>query len=137
MLGSLCRAGSLKTVARGLAKYNFDLAVVQEVTWVEGGSQPAEDYIFLHGNGNAKHHSDRLYHIYIYIYIYMGIISEVIKSLWNRRNCHSSGRNLLLYLFIRRAIKLTTVITDEYHCYQIHTKFCIQYSCLKVNSICR
>jgi hypothetical protein len=36
-----------------------------------------------------------------------------------RKNCQSSGRNLLLYLFIRRVIKLTVVITGEYHCYQL------------------
>jgi hypothetical protein len=29
-----------------------------------------------------------------------------------RRNCHSSGRNVLLYLFIKRLIKLTAVITN-------------------------
>jgi hypothetical protein len=39
-----------------------------------------------------------------------------------RKNSHSSGRNLLLYLFIKRVIKLTVVITEGYHCYQLHTK---------------
>jgi len=29
---------------------------VQEVRWDEGGSQPADDYTFLYGNGNANHH---------------------------------------------------------------------------------
>jgi len=32
------------------------------------------------------------------------------------KNCHSSGRNLLLYLFIRTVIKLTLAITEGYHC---------------------
>jgi hypothetical protein len=32
------RAGSLKTVASELAKYNLDLVAAQEVRWVEGGS---------------------------------------------------------------------------------------------------
>jgi len=31
-----------------------------------------------------------------------------------RRNCHSNGRNLLLYLFIKKVIKLTVVITVEH-----------------------
>jgi hypothetical protein len=29
---------------------------VKEVRWDEGGSQPADDYTFLYGNGNANHH---------------------------------------------------------------------------------
>jgi len=41
------RAGSLKTVASELAKYNLDLVAVQEVRWVEGSSRPAEDYTHL------------------------------------------------------------------------------------------
>jgi exonuclease III len=52
----LCGAGSLKTVESELAKYNFDLVGVQEVTWVRGGSESAEDYTLLFGNGNANHH---------------------------------------------------------------------------------
>jgi hypothetical protein len=38
-----------------------------------------------------------------------------------RKNCQSIGRNLLLCLFIRRVIKQTIVIIEEYHCYQLHT----------------
>jgi len=30
----------------------------------------------------------------------------------------------LLYLFIKRAIKLTVVIVKAYHCYSLHTKLC-------------
>jgi hypothetical protein len=40
-----------------------------------------------------------------------------------RKNYYSNGRNLLLYLFIKRVIKLTVVITEECHYYQLHTKF--------------
>jgi hypothetical protein len=40
-----------------------------------------------------------------------------------RKNCHTSGRNLLFYLFIKRVIKVTVVIIEGYHCYQLHTKF--------------
>jgi hypothetical protein len=49
------RAVSLKTVACELAKV-LDVVSVKEVRWVEGGSQPADDYTFCYGNGNANHH---------------------------------------------------------------------------------
>jgi len=29
---------------------------VQEVTWLEGGSELADGYTFLYGYGNANHH---------------------------------------------------------------------------------
>jgi hypothetical protein len=38
-------------------------------------------------------------------------------------NCLSSGRGLLLYLFTRRAWKLTVVIIKAYCCYQLHIQF--------------
>jgi len=40
-----------------------------------------------------------------------------------RKNCHCSGRNVLLYLLIERVIKLTVAITERYNCYQLHMKF--------------
>jgi len=49
-------AGSLKTVTSELAKYDLDLVAVQEVRWVEGDSQPANNYIYFCGNGNVNHH---------------------------------------------------------------------------------
>jgi hypothetical protein len=51
-----CVAGSLKAVESELAKYIFDLVAVQGVRWVEGGSQPADNYTFFYGNGKASHH---------------------------------------------------------------------------------
>jgi hypothetical protein len=36
-----------------LATYNLDLVAVKEVRFVEVCSQPADDYTFLYGNGNA------------------------------------------------------------------------------------
>jgi len=39
MLKSLYKAGLLKTTASKLAKYNSGLVAVQEIVWVEGGSQ--------------------------------------------------------------------------------------------------
>jgi len=41
---------------------------------------------------------------------------KLINSIWNKEDCHCSGRNLLLYIFIR-VIKLTVVIIVGYHCY--------------------
>jgi exonuclease III len=45
-LSGLNTAGSLKTVAREIAKNNLDLVAVQEVRRVEGGSQSADVYTF-------------------------------------------------------------------------------------------
>jgi hypothetical protein len=56
------------------------------------------------------------------------IIQAVGKKLWSesinplilfgiRKNCLISGRSLLMYQFITRVTKLTTVIIAEYHCY--------------------
>jgi hypothetical protein len=53
---SLYRSGSLKTVSSELAKYKLDLVGVQEVRWGKGGTEPAGDYTFFYGNGNAGHH---------------------------------------------------------------------------------
>lgn len=41
---SLCRSGSLKKVARELARYKLDLVDVQEVRCDEGGTVRAENY---------------------------------------------------------------------------------------------
>jgi hypothetical protein len=40
-----------------------------------------------------------------------------------RRNCHSSGRNLLLYKFRKRVIRLILIIIEESPPYQLPTKF--------------
>jgi hypothetical protein len=47
-----------------------------------------------------------------------------------RKNCQSSGMNLLLYLFMGRVIKWTVVIIEEYHCYQLNTKSYPTFFCL-------
>jgi endonuclease/exonuclease/phosphatase family metal-dependent hydrolase len=54
-VSNLSRSVSLKTVASELAKYNLDLMAVQEVRWDKVGSQPADDWMFSYGNGNANH----------------------------------------------------------------------------------
>jgi len=40
-----------------------------------------------------------------------------------QQKCHSGGGNLLLYLFIKRVIKQNAVMIEEYHRFQLHTKF--------------
>jgi hypothetical protein len=60
---SLYRVGSLKTVAGELANYNLDLMAVREVTWVEGGSQPGDDYNFFPWNGNTHGKMGNAYNI--------------------------------------------------------------------------
>jgi hypothetical protein len=56
------------------------------------------------------------------------IPAELITNLFVvfgiRRNCHSSGRNLLLYQFIKRVIRLVVIIIEESPSYQLPTEFC-------------
>jgi hypothetical protein len=58
---SLYRAGSLKTVASKLMKYNLDIVTVQEVRWDEGGSQPTNTF---YGNGNANHYLETQFFVH-------------------------------------------------------------------------
>jgi hypothetical protein len=46
-----------------------------------------------------------------------------------RRNCHSSGRNLLLYQLIKRVIRLIVIIIEESPSYQLPTKFYPTFFC--------
>jgi hypothetical protein len=39
-----------------------------------------------------------------------------------RRNCHSGGRSLLLYHFIKRVIRMIVIIIEESPSYQLPTK---------------
>jgi len=47
-------AGSMEAAASKLMKYNIDLVAVQEVRWVDSGSQLPDNYTFFHVNGNAN-----------------------------------------------------------------------------------
>jgi len=42
---------STEAVGSELAGCKLDLGAVQEVRWVDGSSQPADDYIFFYGSG--------------------------------------------------------------------------------------
>jgi hypothetical protein len=44
-----------------------------------------------------------------------------------RRNCHSSGRNLILYQYIKRAVRLIVIIIGESPSYQLPTKFYLTF----------
>jgi hypothetical protein len=58
---------------------------------------------------------------------------KLINSIWNKGECHSSGRNLLLYLFVKRVIKLSS----NYRRISVigYTQNFIHYSCLKVKLV--
>jgi hypothetical protein len=45
---SMYRAGSVRAVAEEISKYRLDLVGVQ-VTWDEGGTEPAGEYTFFYG----------------------------------------------------------------------------------------
>jgi hypothetical protein len=53
--------------------------------------------------------------------ILLSEIHKLINSVWNMEEL--PGRSQLLYQFIKRVIKLTVIIIERYHCYQLHTKF--------------
>jgi exonuclease III len=52
---SMYRAGWLRAVEKEISKYKLDLVGVQEVRWDEGGTEPAGEYTFFYGRGNANH----------------------------------------------------------------------------------
>jgi len=51
---SLCRSGSLMTVARELARSTLDVVGVQEVMWDRWGTVRAGDYRFFCAKGNEN-----------------------------------------------------------------------------------
>jgi hypothetical protein len=56
-------------------------------------------------------------------------IRRLIFRVWNKRNYHSSGRNLLFLQFIKRLITLISIIIDESPSYQQPTKFYQTFFC--------
>jgi hypothetical protein len=63
-------------------------------------------------------------------------VHKLICSIGKRRNCHSNGRKLLLYQFIKRVIRLAVIIIEESPFYNCLQNF-IQHSSGQVNSICQ
>jgi exonuclease III len=52
---SLYWSGSLRTVARELARYKLNIVCVQEVRWDKGGTVREGDYTFFYGKGSERH----------------------------------------------------------------------------------
>jgi len=52
---SMCRLGSITTVATEIARSKLDLVGVEEVRWDKGGTVRAEGYNFFNGRGNENH----------------------------------------------------------------------------------
>jgi hypothetical protein len=52
---SLCRFGPLKIAARELANFRLALVQVQEATWENDCTDPAQKYFFFNGKGNENH----------------------------------------------------------------------------------
>jgi hypothetical protein len=62
-------------------------------------------------------------------------IHELINPTMNKEEMPQQQKEFMIVLIYKSGDK-TVVITEEYYCYQLCTKF-IQYSSLKVNSVCR
>jgi len=60
-------------------------------------------------------------------------ITQLINSIWNKKEVLRSGRSPSMHLFIRKAIKQNVVIIEAYHICQLCTKF---YPAVKVYSKC-
>jgi hypothetical protein len=73
VLSGVCRPGYLRTVSRETARYKLDLVGVQ-VRWDKGGTEPADDYTFFSGNGNAD------YHLGTGCFEHKGIVSAVKRE---------------------------------------------------------
>jgi exonuclease III len=52
---SLCKTGSLATVARKISDYKLDLVGVQEVRWDRRGIEPRGDSRSFRGKGNENY----------------------------------------------------------------------------------
>jgi hypothetical protein len=61
---SLCRARSLKMVARKLGKCKLGLVGVQKFRWKKGNTEQEEDYTLLYREGNEDH---QLGTVFLYI----------------------------------------------------------------------
>lgn len=62
-------------------------------------------------------------------------IHKHINFIWNRTNKNFQNSETNISLFIRKSIKLTAVIVEEYRSCQLQNR--IYHSCLRINSIRR
>jgi hypothetical protein len=46
-------------------------------------------------------------------------IHELINSIWNKKKQQQQWKESIVYLFIKRVMKLTVVIIEEYQSYQL------------------
>ena len=68
---SLCKSGSLTTVARELVRCKLDLVGVQKVRWNKGGPVRAGDYILFYGKGKKHHQLGTTF------FVHHGVVSAV------------------------------------------------------------
>jgi hypothetical protein len=55
--------------------------------------------------------------------ILCSVIHKIITLIWDKKELPHQWKSQLFYLFTKRVIKLTVIITKAYHCCQLHTKF--------------
>lgn len=48
-------------------------------------------------------------------------IHKLVSSLWNKEELHEQWKDQAFYLFVRKVMKQTVVITEACHCCQLHT----------------
>jgi hypothetical protein len=87
---------------------------------MRGAIPPLPQDVFMAHGCSVKKTQGKLY---LLTYLYHPRIN-IIKR---RRNCHSSGRNLLLYKFTKRVVRLTVIIIEESPSYQLPTKFYLTF----------
>jgi hypothetical protein len=50
-------------------------------------------------------------------------INKSINSVWNNEQLPQQWKEPFIVLIYKKRIKLTEVIIEEYHCYQLHRKY--------------
>jgi hypothetical protein len=55
--------------------------------------------------------------------ILLAAIHKLINSVWNKEEMPDQWKEYTIVQFTKRVIKLTVIIIERYHCYQLHTQF--------------